>query len=52
MKKEEEIRLQNMKSPYIPPEMLIGLNTLSTTGRVWTHPLASPNQKFASTMRH
>ena len=49
IKKKEEIRLKNLKKPYIPPEMLIGFNTLSSNSLVWNKSQLSSTQNLKFT---
>lgn len=49
MKKKEEALFANRKKPYIPPEMLINFQTLSST-HAWSqiHFEPSKTQKFST----
>jgi hypothetical protein len=35
MIKQNEAYMKTMKMPYIPPEMMVGLHTLSSNSKMW-----------------
>lgn len=50
MKKKEEIRQSNAKKPFVPPEKVIGFNTIAANSKRWNQfeTPVTQNQKFIS----